>query len=197
MQQYRGQLGLVLIPDEPTRCKTMGLASQYRSGNLIDLEGKHTPHITLYHSQLKAVSAFAVDQFLKGLAAMLPISLSFTTIATFGGKFLFWNIVRSSNLLKAHEYAMELSEYFIPEGDQQTEKEKLVLSSGEILNMKRFGYPLVRKFWHPHITLGYYPEGISQSLMQKRFKGGVAGVAFIRVGEFGTLAEVINQFYPD
>ena len=130
---------------------------------------------------------------INGLAEMLPIPLLFTSVAEFGGKFLFWDTVRNEQLTQAHEYALRLSKYFLPTGEQQAEKEKITLSPLERVNVKEFGHPLVRELWRPHITLGYYPNGLQQNTRTEKFEGSAVGVAFVQVGEAGTIAEILAE----
>ena len=189
------QLGLVLTLDEATSQRAIELCTQHKKGNVVDLGGRHMPHVTLYHSKLGHVLEAVVDRFLGDLAAMLPINVSFTEIETFGGKFLFWDTERSEQLVMAHEVALGLSKFFIPSGVQQADKEKIFLSPGENLNVQKFGHPLVGKLWRPHVTLGYFSQGISVKRRLEKFKGRSVGVAFVRVGEAGTVAEVIRCRY--
>ena len=190
---YTGQLGAVLLLDQPTEKKMACAASDYHASNAIDVGGRHIPHISLYHSKLRAVPDIVIDWLLDELIIKLPIALAFTEIAPFGGKFLFWNIERSTPLTGAHERALYLSRYFIPTGEQQADREKIALLPEEQENVKTYGHPLVQKLWQPHVTLGYAPGGLAQNTATKRFIGNATGAAFVRIGEAGTIAEIISK----
>ena len=190
---YDGQLGIVLFLDESTEHRAIQIATKYKNGNSIDLGGLHTPHVTLYHSKLGGLPNNVVDRLLDIIIAMLPTSLTFTQVSQFGGKFLFWDIERSEVLLEAHNCALELSKYFVRIGEQQPDKEKINLSVLESANVKTFGHPFVRDLWRPHVTIGYYSDGAPQEIRTEGFSGRAVGVAFVRVGEAGTIKEIITQ----
>ena len=194
---FTGQLGFVLIPENKVEHRAVELTSGYKYGSSIDLGGQHMPHITLYHAELENVPISVVFEFLNGLAATLPLSLSFTNMASFGGKFLFWDVERSDKLVALHEYALGLSKYFVaPTGESQIDREKITLSSAESENMTKFGHPLVGELWRPHITLGYYPSGVPYWTVSEKFEGSTALVAFARIGEFGTVSKIIVSTGP-
>lgn len=189
---YSGQLGLILLLDDNTNSKAVKIAERYMTGNKIDLARTHTPHMTLFHSKVKDVPSSFVKTSLDHLKSILPITLTFTQAACFGGKFLFWDTERSSSLLEAHGYALNLAKFFTPLGEQQSGKEKLGLSDEESANVSKYGHPLVNNLWRPHITLGYYPDGIEKTPQPEPYIGMAIGAAFIKVGDFGTIAEIIK-----
>lgn len=190
---YTGQFGIVLLPDEQTNREAMRLSAECGRGNSIDLGGRHTPHLTLYHSKLTSVPTAEVRRALDDVKDMLPIRLSFTEVAVFGGMYLFWDTERAEVLMKAHERTLDISRFFIPAGEQPMGTEKISLSSEEDLNIQKYGHPLVRALWRPHVTLGYYPQGISREPSSQAFEGFAVEVAFVRVGEMGTIAEIIDR----
>lgn len=187
---YTGQSGIVLFPDGQTNREALRLSIECGGGNSIDLGGRHTPHLTLYHSKLTSVPASEVNKTLDNLKDILPIRLLFTEIAVFGGKYLFWDTERTEVLMKAHERALDISRFFIPAGEQPVGTAHISLSSEEDLNVQKYGHPLVRALWRPHITLGYYPQGISREPSAQTFEGFAVEVAFVRVGEMGTVIEL-------
>ncbi|MBI2048701.1 MAG: 2'-5' RNA ligase family protein [Parcubacteria group bacterium] len=193
MKTYTGQLGVVLICDDATNGKAIAIANAAPKGSEIKLGTQHHPHITLYHSKLKDVSESIVRELLDVLVVKLPVDLKFKQTAIFGGKFLFWDNERTPELLDLHAGVLGLSRYFIPAGEQQADKEKIILSPEEDENVRLYGHPLVRGLWRPHITLGYYPAGIAQDAQEEKYFGEVCGVAFVRVGDFGTIKEVITE----
>lgn len=193
METYTGQLGVVLTCNVDTARRAMYLTNKIPDGNAIALGTQHRPHVTLYHSKLQDVPAHAVSSVLKSIARELPLSLEFSQTAVFGGKFLFWDIERTPVLMELHEKALSLSRYFTPAGKQQADKEKIALAAAEDENVRTYGHPLVRDLWRPHITLGYYPQGIDVPAQQERHHGAAYRAAFVRVGDFGTVAEIISE----
>jgi hypothetical protein len=191
MKTYAGQLGIVLLLDDKTRGEAIRLANEHGEGNSLDIGGQHTPHVTLYHSKLRDVPSDAVDALLEKLAAQLPQPLPFVELAGFGGTFLFWDIEWTESLVAMHESALSLSTYFDAAGDQPIEKENIQLSPEEFSNVKAYGHPLVRSLWRPHVTVGYYPAGMPLSPAPAKFAGAAASVAFVRIGEVGTIVEII------
>ncbi len=192
-QNYSGQLGIVLLIDSTTTDQAIEIAARHKMGNSMDLGDVHKPHLTLYHSKLSSIPALMVEQLLDDLMTRLPLELKFTEVATFGGKFLFWDVECSSGLQGAHETSLLLADYFAQEGEQQADREGLELPEEERRNVEQFGHPLVKSLWRPHVTLGYYPDDIKQATYSEVFNGSAIGVAFVRVGEAGTIAEIIIQ----
>jgi len=171
----------------------MRLSIECVGGNSIDLGGRHAPHLTLYHSKLTSVPTAEINKALDDVKDMLPIRLSFTEISVFGGMYLFWDTERSEALMKAHERALDVSRFFIPTGEQPVGTEQISLSPEEDLNVQKYGHPLVRTLWRPHVTLGYYPQGISREPSSRTFEGSAVEAAFVRIGEMGTIAEIIDR----
>lgn len=192
-QKITGQLGIVLLLDQETTNRTVELAGEYQEGNFVDLGGRHTPHITLYHSKLVDVPLEVAREYLDRLAERLPMSLAFTKVAAFGDKFLFWDTERTPELIAVHEYALGLAKYFSPAGEQQADKEKITLSPEQDANVRQFGHPLVGSLWRPHVTLGYYPDGLTMDDRSTPFAGRATTVALVRVGEAGTIAEIVES----
>lgn len=194
-EKYSGQYGVVLLLNEMTEHQVKKIAARYVAGNLLNIfDGRHKPHITLYHSKFDKLPSSIVDKSLNILAAHLPVVFSLESISSYGGKFLFWDIQKTAGLVKLHESAVSgLSQYFVSEGTQQADRENIILSSQESENVRRFGYPFIGSVWHPHITLGYFPEGVQEESTPERFKGTSGTVAFIRVGEAGSIAEIITH----
>lgn len=193
MNSFTGKLGLVLLLDENTNREAVRLSVECGGMNSIDLESRHMPHLTLYQANLDSVPTAEVDKVLDDVKNMLPIRLSFTQIAAFGGMFLFWDTARSEALMEAHERALDLSRFFVPIGEQQVNTDQMTLSLEENLNVQNYGYPLVRALWRPHVTLGCYPQGISREFSPQVFEGLANRVALVRVGEAGTLTKIIDQ----
>jgi 2'-5' RNA ligase len=188
-----GQLRLVLIPDERTAAHATALSERFSSGNMLSLGTRHPPHLTLYHAKLKEVPALAAQFAMQAVAATLPIPLRLTMLAPFGDKFLFWDAIRDPALLALHAAALELSRYLDAAGQQQSDKEGLTLSRLQRENVAEYGHPLVGELWRPHITVGYFPASFAPTLQREVLDGTATGVAFVRVGDAGAVAEVLGR----
>src|SRR3989344_1913145 len=194
MQTYSGQLGIVLFCSDAVNSVSVACAKVYAPDSAIDLGSRHRPHITLYHSNLTDVPVDRAEQILDDVVRALPVDIRLFSIATFGGKFVFWDVVCTPELEKLHATALRLGEYFAPAGEQQADKERIVLSPAEEENVLSYGHPLVRDRWRPHITLGYYPTRLEHETADSCVLGGtVTGAGFVRVGEYGTIAEVLFE----
>jgi len=190
---FSGQIGLVLLPDRDTRDRALQIAREFSVGNSIKLGTIAEPHISLYHSKLSNVPGTVIDEYLKECASRLPLPLTFTTLSTFGEKFLFWNIEKDEQLLSLHESALQLSAYFVPEGEQQPDRENVILSEDEKACVAQYGHPRVGALWQPHITLGYFSESLPTDIGSQPFSGAATGVAFVRIGEAGTISEILMR----
>ncbi|MBI2640922.1 MAG: 2'-5' RNA ligase family protein [Candidatus Sungbacteria bacterium] len=189
---YEGRLGVVLLFADRTRAKVLEAAAQYKDGNLIDLGGQHEPHLTLYHAELVRVPAEVIAELLEELAcSVYELQLIFSRISPWN-RFLFWDVKRQKELVDMHGRALSLARYF-NRGMGQVEGGFSVLSLQERYNVEVFGNPLVNDLWRPHVTLGYYAEGRAMDALDKRFSGIASAIAFVQIGEMGTIAKVISR----
>lgn len=188
---YSGQIGIALLPDAKTKAKSIALAREIHP-NMLDIGGVHHPHATLYHARLNDVSASMVGGLLKDLAEVLPLSVSFYRTASFADKYLFWDVIVLPVLMGMHERTLELARYFTPgEGAVGTESLKLPAEQEE--NVRRFGHPLMRNLWRPHITVAYDDGGYPAfKEREAHFAGGFDRVALVEIGEYGTVKKILT-----
>ncbi len=191
MTTYTGQYGFVLLPEQRLQQESCAISASI-GNNSISLGRTHEPHLTLYHTKVCDVPEVFVDRLLHEIGMQLPISVSFTTVTSFGEKFMFWNARCSADLLKLHQHTLQLSKYFHASGIQQTDTEKVTLSTKELCNVKYFGHPLVHDMWQPHITVGYVPTGVNMYSRKHIMDGFCNSVAFVEVGSYGTIARIIK-----
>ncbi|MCA9363896.1 2'-5' RNA ligase family protein [Candidatus Kaiserbacteria bacterium] len=188
---FTGMYGFVLLPDLETEARARKYAQEV-SSNALDLKHVHQRHLTLFHTKVVKASEGDLYVLLANLWKNLPIPANFTEVASFGGKFAFWDAERSEALQALHEEALGLAQFFDRSGAQQADSEALQLSEAETRNVREYGHPLVRELWRPHITVGYVPGGYDAAGFSAAFAGSFNRVAFVRVGEFGTVAEIIS-----
>jgi len=188
---YSGQIGIALLPNQETKNKSIALARQVRP-NLLDIGGTHHPHMTLYHARLSGVPSGVVDVILKDVAALLPLSVSFYRIATFAEKFVFWDVSTLPVLMSMHERALDLARYFTA-GEGAVGTESLKLPAEQVENVRRFGHPLMRNLWRPHITIGYDEGGHPAFKEQESvWQGGFDRAALVEIGEYGTVKKILT-----
>lgn len=196
MTAYTGQLGIVLLPTGQLGDAAAAIAKEI-TPNSIDLGGKHPPHLTLYHAQLKDVPEEVVRELLALINNNLPFRrVTLSEVTTFAEKFVFWDKQGVHHLLtSAHYCALEaLSPYYNPSETQQAAKEGLELPADQQENVRRYGHPLVKGLWRPHITVAYNPEGYPN--FKKRMvsvRGTFTAVAFVEVGEYGTVKQILMR----
>lgn len=190
---YSGQFGIVLLLEDSLRSEVLQKSKTFAQGNAIHFEQQHIPHVTLYHSKFKNLPKEVVQETLLGIAKKLPCALPFTKTESFWDKFIFWNIEKTAELTALHEQSLFVAAYFNAEGPQQSDSEKVILSEAEEQAVRIYGNPLVGALWRPHVTLGYFPEGIVEGTKSAPFEGRSVAVAFVRIGEYGTVVEILAQ----
>lgn len=158
------------------------------------------PHVTLYHGKLKdvpiAVVASLVDRIRQ---LLLGHKFVLSEVVGFGGNFIFWNLSEVGSDIKqlqsAHEIALELAQYLDPTAlPKATTEEALTLSEEQKENVRRFGHPLVRNLFLPHITLGFHPgvANVKPPISTEEATLTVASVEFVRIGHPGRVEEVLK-----
>lgn len=191
---FTGRFGVVLLLDTATKSAVRKVAHLFEEGNSIHFGNKSAEsHLTLYHSKFEGVPENVVEKCLGDITRRLPVSFNLFKIVPYGEKFLFWNIEKTAQLTKMHMHALaSLSPYFIATGTQQADREKLTLSDREWSNVRAFGHPLVGHAWQPHVTLGYFPNSTALAKKRKRFKGVANRVAFVQIGDAGSIRDIIT-----
>ena len=187
-----GQLGVVILVEQGIHEIAARLSEEFPN-NKITFQGQGgacISHVTLYHSFLYDVQVSCVERFLNHIASSLPITPVLNHIVVSGGRFVFWCLEKTENLLTIHESALEeMSKYHRPERQHEDVKgENLILTPDETANIKRYGHPLVgRQHWVPHITLAYLKDKPNVITTHHCVVTNLTSVAFVRVGKYGTV----------
>lgn len=188
---FSGAYGIVLNLDPSTVAKakslTEGLEADFKSENI---------HLTLFHTKLKDAPLEAIrdivgrcDEALRGR------TLSFENIATFGDNFLFWDSSKDPAVLKAHQIALELTDYLErTDLSGHTKGEQLTLSPEQSENIRLYGHPLVRGLYRPHITLAYHSKGFPDGSFPTsvRHEARIEGAMFAEIGQFGRVLKEVK-----
>ncbi len=187
---YTGSYGFVIKPDINTSTKSMELAGKLTP----DAEFKTiSPHITLFHANVKDLPHEKMQKILEQLQDLKGAAFTLKDIQIFGGKFLFWNIEKNSQIQSAHTAALEMAEFLNKETLARALEEKLSLTPDQQYNVEHFGHPLVRDLYLPHITLSYNGTGISlpESVSEYVWKMDASNVHFAEIGSLGRVQKIL------
>ncbi len=194
MKTFSGQLGIVLFPDQKTTEKADNISKKFRN-NQIFFNGDTQPHISLYHSKLQDVPTDEIKRLFQLIKPLLSgETFTLKEINVFGGKFVFWDVVKDTAkmLFKSHNTTLKnLSIYFLKEGEQQADREKITLSTEETFNVRNFGHPLVGKLWRPHITLAYLKNLKSAEQYTEEMNFSIKSIGFVEIGDYGIIKKLL------
>lgn len=185
---YSGVLGWVIVLDEQTESVAKKLALSFYPEAEYRVK---TPHITLYHAPLIRVPESEIILQIKGLVQYVARKLNFYDISPYGGKFLFWDVKNKEKIYRLHTHLVDkYSTYLTKKVNVPAEKEKLQMTGEEFENISKYGHPLVKKLFRPHITLAYKTEGINKKDKQKH-SGIISAIQFVEIGEYGSIKNVL------
>ena len=158
------------------------------------------PHLTLYHGKLEDIPESVARDVLRALRSdLVGRKFILNDIVAFGGNFIFWNVDPSCSgfevLHKSHSDALSVASYLGRSSvAKAVSEEALSLTDAELENVKRFGHPLVRSLYTPHITLGFHPC-ISDQLargLECDWSFEVASVELVKIGHPGRVEEILD-----
>ncbi len=151
-------------------------------------------HLTLFHAKIKEASVEAVEEILEALSIHEQGIVVFHRITVYGEKFLFWDADCSAGLRAAHLSALHLSDFLDVEVKARAEDEEgLSMSMAERESVRRYGHPLMRRLYRPHITLAYNSSGFAgyRSHGESNHIGRIRKVAFAEIGTYGRVQRII------
>lgn len=195
-RSFTGRYGFVLLVDEAITKQAQKLNNRFRFRNEIILK-KQLVHVSLYHAQFLKLPENRVSTFLDRALHMLMPPVHLNQLEIFRDKFLFWNVNNVAELYPLHELALEFSAHVDLTKTAASFQEGLKLSYREKENVKRYGYPLVKKLWKPHATLGYFREGRPVMSESVPMQGKITGVAFVEIGDNGVITSIVDQRFID
>ncbi len=179
-----GRYGIVLLPDADVDKKAQEIAASI-DGNQIKFSDVRVPHMTLYHAQLLNVPSALINECLTEITARLPIEAEFTQVVPRSSKFIFWEIEKTQQLIEIHEIGLRLAEFLDRTAVPPAVKEGLQLSPQQQENVKRFGHPLVRGEWNPHITVGYLSDVTNLQPHTAVRRGSFMKASFAKIVDLG------------
>lgn len=185
---YSGVLGWVVCLDKKTQSVAKKLAMKL-SGNAEHIV--QTPHVTLYHAKLNKVPRNEVVGQIRALTNNIGKNLIFNNVSTYGSKFLFWDVKNKKDIHLLHENLVDKYSRYLKKNDKAlAEKEGLEMSDEELNNLTRYGHPLVKKLFRPHITLAY--DAKSFDIREKKEHiGKIINFQFVEIGKYGSIKKVL------
>ncbi len=190
-EKYNGSYGIVIKPDISTGEQSLRLANELTP----NAEYKVTvPHLTLYHGNISNLPLDKVQEILRSTQEMLRDNIhDLRDIQVFGGKFVFWDVIKNKSMRQAHDIALGLSKFLDREKLARALQEGLNLTEEQRLNMEQFGHPLVGDLYRPHITLSYDSQGIvlPEDVQSCDWRMNVNNVHFAEIGKYGSVAKII------
>lgn len=194
-----GALGVIIVPDRKTIEKAYEIAQQTMpdSSEYVISVGS-LPHLTLHHCKLSDVPRNEVLELVNRLRSnLVGAPLSFSGMEVFSGKFLFWNLASiEPKIADAHLEALTLAKYLERNSPAMAlSDERLSLTNDELENVSKFGHPLVRGQYRPHITLGFsekLKEQVAGVISPVGWSGVIESVEFARIGFPGRVEEILS-----
>lgn len=190
-EYFTGSYGLVIRPDQITIERAVQLARSLAPQAPFLVEN---PHITLYHAKFTNLPNNEVRGVLQAIKNLRGQYLKLGDLQIFGEKFLFWNVVKTDQIRQAHEKALVLSQYLDQEAQARAQEEGLSLTEQEMESLRRFGHPLMKDLYLPHITLAYDPKGIvlGPRHTEEEYDMRVDSVNFAEIGQYGVVKKIIE-----
>lgn len=190
-EAYTGSYGFVIRPDQDTIEEAERLAHFLAPHATYIVE---KPHITLYHARFTNLPNTEAQRILQRIEGLKGQLLTLKDLQIFGGKFIFWNVVKTDQLQQAHEEVLELSRYLNQEAQARAVEERLSLTEKEMENLKLFGNALTKDLYLPHLTLAYDPNGIilPKGCTMEEYGMQISSVDFAEIGKFGAVKDIIE-----
>jgi 2'-5' RNA ligase len=206
-ERMRGLLGLVLQPDTATIRASYALAAALIGEDAEQVVAPGSlPHLTLTQCAVGDVPRSRLAMFVERLRARLcGRTIPLTTIAVFGGGFVFWCVDPSSPerrlLANAHEDAVLVADGFLDHVANAAVVDATARATGGdpdlVDNARRYGYAFARDHYVPHITLGFDRRfgaagGRRFEAREERHAMIVADVLVAKLGPLGRVAAVLS-----
>ena len=127
----------------------------------IELGGEILPHVSLLIMDVEAGSVGPLKAEMRATSESLPDDLGYGTVSqqAASGR-VFWDAV-GDGLVDLHERALELGlKYHSRASEELWLKKADRLDETQRLYVKLYGYPYVREYFRPHITLARFREEV-------------------------------------
>lgn len=200
-------INVIILPDEKSREKAVELGTilgrnfdcHYALG-----DPRFIPHATIYQAQYPSRNLSEIKKRLAELSpTMKPFNVTFNSYLAHH-VYIWWNILQTQQLTQLHHGVLEqlnplreglLLEFLTPTGYATGER----FTPEEAENVKRYGAVVVDELFQPHITLGKLKvevgqEEIEQTLPERENTFTVSGLHVGRLGDHGTVTEILEQY---
>jgi 2'-5' RNA ligase len=187
---FSGSYGFVIAPDLSTTNLAVSLAHQLTPQ--AEFKTDH-PHITLYHAKFTDLPIAEVKDTLNALALFQGTHFTLHDLQVYGGKFLFWNLVKDEKIQTMHSQSLASARFVDRNAVSKAVEEGLTLSQKEIDNTKKYGYPLAEDLYLPHITLSYDRAGVTipEDITAREWHITIDDVHFAEIGDYGSVRKII------
>lgn len=190
--EFNGSFGFVIKPDAKTQRRAEDLAERLAPHAEFHVK---IPHITLYHGRVQNLPLETVRRILPHLKGYIGETLALDSFEIYGGKFLFWDNQKTRNIREMHFRALALADYLDKGAVARAVDEGLSMTPEELENVRRFGHPLVRDRYTPHITLAYDSRGLTLppgDMEMRPWEMKIEDVLFTEMGKYGAVARVVD-----
>ena len=195
---FTGNCGLVIIPDE----RTVATAIKFGEIPSVATYRVRRPHLTLHIASVCNLTNDAIHCALDSLIETLQVESTVgltRQLSVFGESYLFWDAVRNKALEQAHRNALSLlTPVLAPASNQAAANQTgLQFTEDELKNIHTYGYPFVGELYRPHITLSFGQNMSASSSIpfpiDELSTMRIAQIAFVSVGDFGSIDSVLHS----
>lgn len=201
MGRSETELNVVILPDDKVRDMAIEMSRKAREigqTNFI-LDGRRLfPHITVYQARFPENNVDRIKAYLKTIAERLsPFEVSLGKTSRWNN-YIFWDTEATNEFMHLNKSVIyqlnPLRENLVLKG---LEGKKWNMS--ETYSIQNYGSLLAGKDFTPHITIAAAKtdqdaQRIAQEMRPKIAKFAASKIALGRLGEFGTVTEILEEF---
>ncbi len=199
------ELNICILPSNDITNLTIKLSQQLSknySTEFVLNQKDCIPHLSLYHVGIpKKNYTIIISKFEKLIKSLKSFHIDIGGYKNLD-TFLFWSIKKTEVLINFQNQIIKKVNP-IREGMQRMSidewKNDLSLSDDQLINVKKFGYPMVEKCFDPHITITRFKDikdtmSVIKSLDTETKRMRVEKVSIGLIGPHGTLPKILNTF---
>ena len=210
---YSGTYGIAFIPPRQVELMVRGLQVKFPENYITfpnrlvgskvllptRLPGvKSIPHISLFHSTFESIPERVISDLLARIvkSQYTGVHIQMADFSIFQNRFVFWGVEKNKGLLESHHLAYSMLSRWVTHERSRAEVVVDGFTDVQKRNFLRYGNPLVGREWMPHIAVAYsqsvfVPDDILS--MQHTISGNAPQIAFCKIGEFGTVQEIVRH----
>lgn len=186
MDTLDGKFGLFILPDLATARRAHELAADTVSPPDYTVA---MPAIPLFFAPLVGFPLRVAVGHVRNLRRYRGYGFRMQSVATKGGKAVFWEAVSDDELRRMQSVCAEaLSRWRIPTDDAVSTRHPLDLDPDQTASMTRFGYPWMGRFF---ILLAYRKAGFGKETVTVSHAASIRDVVFAEVGPHCSIKRVV------